>query len=103
MRDANDMGYECLILSDCTGATDPNNHLAALEMVKKQVSSCRAAAGLHWQPIANHLPAAGSPVSPSGCLPSWPMAALLHADMHLLPWLLMRRVACLVRCLTQPP
>ncbi len=36
MRDANDRGYECLILSDCTGATDPGNHLAALHMVKMQ-------------------------------------------------------------------
>ena len=37
MRDANDRGYECLLLSDATGATDPKNHAAALEMVKKQV------------------------------------------------------------------
>jgi nicotinamidase-related amidase len=36
MREANDRGYECLILSDCTGATDYNNHLAALKMVKMQ-------------------------------------------------------------------
>jgi biuret amidohydrolase len=36
MRDANDRGYECLILSDCTGATDYGNHLAALKMVKMQ-------------------------------------------------------------------
>lgn len=36
MRDANDRGYECLLLSDCTGATDYNNHLAALNMVKMQ-------------------------------------------------------------------
>lgn len=36
MRDANDRGYECLILSDCTGATDHGNHLAALHMVKMQ-------------------------------------------------------------------
>ncbi|KAG2449607.1 hypothetical protein HYH02_005140 [Chlamydomonas schloesseri] len=36
MRDANDRGYECLLLSDATGATDPKNHAAALEMVKKQ-------------------------------------------------------------------
>lgn len=36
MRDANDRGYECLLLSDCTGATDMGNHQAALHMVKMQ-------------------------------------------------------------------
>src|SRR6476659_9020254 len=36
MRDANDRGYECLLLSDCTGATDYGNYLAALEMIKMQ-------------------------------------------------------------------
>ncbi|MFD2699034.1 cysteine hydrolase family protein [Paenibacillus shunpengii] len=36
MREANDRGYECVILEDCTGATDPNNHLAALHMVTMQ-------------------------------------------------------------------
>lgn len=36
MRDANDRGYECLLLSDCTGATDHGNHLAALNMIKMQ-------------------------------------------------------------------
>jgi nicotinamidase-related amidase len=36
MREANDRGYECLVLSDCTGATDHGNHLAALQMVKMQ-------------------------------------------------------------------
>ena len=36
MRDANDRGYECLILSDCTAATDQGNHLAALKMVTMQ-------------------------------------------------------------------
>jgi biuret amidohydrolase len=36
MRDANDRGYECLLLEDCTGATDYGNYLSALHMVKMQ-------------------------------------------------------------------
>ena len=36
MRDANDRGYECLVLSDCTAATKYENHLAALDMIKMQ-------------------------------------------------------------------
>ncbi|MBS0353140.1 MAG: cysteine hydrolase [Proteobacteria bacterium] len=36
MRDANDMGFECLLLADCCGATDHGNHLAALKMIKMQ-------------------------------------------------------------------
>ncbi|MEO1134214.1 MAG: isochorismatase family cysteine hydrolase, partial [Cyanobacteria bacterium J06639_1] len=36
MRDANDRGYECLLLSDCTGATDYGNYLAALKMIEMQ-------------------------------------------------------------------
>jgi nicotinamidase-related amidase len=36
MREANDKGYECLLLEDCTGATDYGNYLAALQMVKMQ-------------------------------------------------------------------
>ena len=36
MRDANDRGYECVLLSDCTGATDRGNHEAALKMIQMQ-------------------------------------------------------------------
>jgi biuret amidohydrolase len=36
MREANDRGYECLLLSDCTGATDYGNYLSALQMIKMQ-------------------------------------------------------------------
>jgi nicotinamidase-related amidase len=36
MREANDRGYECLLLADCTGATDHDNYWAALNMIKMQ-------------------------------------------------------------------
>jgi len=38
IREANDRGYECLLLTDCTGAIHQENHIATINMVKMQGS-----------------------------------------------------------------
>ncbi|GAA3710104.1 cysteine hydrolase family protein [Gordonia hankookensis] len=58
MREANDRGYECLVLSDCTGATDHDHHLAALSMIAMQGGVFGATAT-----SAQLLSAVGAPVA----------------------------------------
>ncbi len=36
MREANDRGFECMVLEDCCGATDRGNHDAAIKIVTMQ-------------------------------------------------------------------
>lgn len=68
MRDANDRGYECLLLEDCTGATDYGNYLAALEMIKMQGGVFGAVA--HSSALLGALSATEDSADPHNDLPS---------------------------------
>ena len=39
MRDANDRGFECLLVVDATGATEQQHHDAAVSMVQTEVGN----------------------------------------------------------------
>jgi biuret amidohydrolase len=54
MREANDRGFECLMLEDCCGATDYGNHLAAIKMVKMQGGVFGAVS--NSESLVRHLP-----------------------------------------------
>ena len=46
LRDANDRGFECLLVADCCGCVDPTLHAASVTMVKMEggVFGCVASA-----------------------------------------------------------
>lgn len=58
MREANDLGYECLLLSDCTAATDYGNYMATLKTTALEagVFGCVAAAADLLRAIGGDVP-----------------------------------------------
>ncbi len=47
LREANDRGFECLVLDDCCGATDKDNHHQALRMIEMQGGVFGAVSNAH--------------------------------------------------------
>ena len=68
MREANDRGFECCLITDGTGATDKGNHAAAHKMVTMQGGvfgpSDRVLAALHAMPPKDVGSGAAAVVSP---------------------------------------